>query len=188
MMIFRQEYLVPYDHLSILVSQINDSQDNMFIEPLSGLYTRMGVEYKIRSILAIYRHNDTPERVLKHCVVILISLDFNTQGHAGDVIGKILKQCFREVDVCGRLGDDEFIVIMQDMHLRSAKSHQKIKALQKRLSTIGISASIGVTQFSEPITHNERLFWKKAKRTVNRAEQAMRVGKIFGKNRVVYYY
>ncbi|PIX91596.1 MAG: hypothetical protein COZ27_01875, partial [Candidatus Moranbacteria bacterium CG_4_10_14_3_um_filter_41_65] len=61
--------------------------------------------------------------------------------------------------------------------------------LQKRLSTIGISASIGVTQFSEPIiTHNERLFWKKAKRTVNRAEQAMRVGKIFGKNRVVYYY
>jgi len=188
-MIFRQEYLVPYDHSQVI--------SHIFIDPLSGLYTRMGVEYKIRSILLAIDKRNAKKDISKHCAVILINLDnFKTindlQGHhVGDVIigkvGQILKYCFRRVDICGRWGSDEFIVVVQDAHLYSVKF--QIEALQKRLSTIGISASIGVTQFSEPIiTHNERLFWKKAKRTVNRAEQAMRVGKIFGKNRVVYYY
>ncbi|PIP25902.1 MAG: hypothetical protein COZ86_04865 [Candidatus Moranbacteria bacterium CG_4_8_14_3_um_filter_41_13] len=180
----------------LVVSQakeISDLRSNMFIEPLSLLYTRKGMEHKMHSILAVDRRNNQ-KNVLKHCAVILIDLDdFKTindlqSHHIGDIViqqvGKDIRECFREGDICARWGGDEFVVIVQDAYIHLVKS--QIETLRQKLALIPITASIGAVQLSEPITHDEKLFWKKVEEAIKRADNAMYVGKRFGKNRVVY--
>ncbi len=184
--------------VSIVINQsteIEHLKGYVFIDPLSKLYTRKGMEFEMSNIFAGDRRSTSRNAVFKHCVVVFIDLDNfkiinDSQGHeAGDQIivsvGRILKGSFRSNDICGRWGGDEFIVIIQDIQLHSVKT--QIDMVREKLAEIKITASIGVTQLSEPMNrHDEQTFWKKIEESIKKADHGMYIGKKLGKNRIIH--
>lgn len=103
---------------------------------------------------------DEPEK--NHTLLLLDVDNFknlnDTRGHqAGDQflisLAKALRDFFRESDVIGRLGGDEFFVLMKDMDSRE-HVERRIEALLECIRTVcgeyagvGLSVSIGISRY-----------------------------------------
>ena len=100
------------------------------IDGLTQIYNRRAVEKRIREKLSSPVYNGV-------CALILMDLDHfkevnDTYGHiVGDLvlsnIGILLKQGFREQDIVGRLGGDEFIILMYGVHKDRKTAEQILK-------------------------------------------------------------
>lgn len=85
-------------------------------DPLTGLSNRLDVEQRLEIEYARFQRSHEP-----YCVLVM-DVDFfkninDTYGHAvGDKVlqqlGKIIRQSVRQVDVVGRVGGEEFLVIL----------------------------------------------------------------------------
>lgn len=129
-------------------------------------------------------------------VVMFLDLDGfkninDTQGHlAGDLLLKQvadrLSRCVRESDTVGRIGGDEFAVIIND-----AEATEQVDALaEKLIETINspfdlegcevhIGISIGISSYSDETATQDDL--------INNADMAMYESKKKGKNRYTFY-
>lgn len=130
------------------------------------------------------------QRQGKPLSALLIDVDHfkqinDTHGHgAGDLVlqrvGALLAQQFRAADVCGRIGGEEFAVLLADTDANTAaavaeKLRQTVEAaaVPWHAQTLQITVSIGVA------SHNAHLGT-----LLHRADVAMYLAKATGRNRV----
>ena len=135
-------------------------------------------------------------RGISDCALFIIDLDNfkyinDTYGHKqGDVFlnetGRLLKESFYEKDVVGRIGGDEFLVLMKDVTDVSALSkkasiiEEKIQGIYSDLTVTRFTCSIGISLSSKdkPLEYHTMFF---------RADQALYSAKQKGRNRYVFY-
>ncbi|HXC77547.1 MAG TPA: GGDEF domain-containing protein [Candidatus Acidoferrum sp.] len=127
---------------------LNHVGDEARTDHLTGLANRREFERVIdREVALAERHH-------RHLAMMLIDLDGlkrinDRQGHpAGDValrsVGQQLQRVVRSSDVCGRLGGDEFGVVMPETNL--ARAHEVATRLQAAIRALGHG-----TRQTEPI-------------------------------------
>lgn len=113
----------------------------------------------------------------------------DTFGHMyGDEVlksvAKGIKQRFRDTDLVGRIGGDEFVVCMKNVKLEAAKKAAADicavvqRVLQAKEKDVEVTCSVGIAMYPESGREYETLF--------HRAEYAMYTAKHEGKNRVFY--
>lgn len=155
-------------------------------DPISGVFNRGTTEQHVNAALAD-AENDA---------FLLIDVDDfkhinDTLGHAmGDeairVIGRTLQECVRAEDVVGRVGGDEFIVLLAHLS-RAEDAVQKAKHLLDRLQTLRLSeeetlhatASIGLAYAPRDGRTFDELYRK--------SDEAMYRAKSAGKAQLVVY-
>ena len=125
---------------------------------LTGLYSRR------RVIDALTQQLTLAERYHQTVSVAVADLDFFKQindvyGHqVGDSVlaefGAIAKQCFRQSDILGRLGGEEFLFIFVQTTKDEAKQQlerfrQQVRSISQRIATpqLQVSVSIGLAQY-----------------------------------------
>lgn len=159
---------------------------------LTGFYNKISTEIEINDLIAT---NKASKSNNEHAMFI-IDLDHfkeindNLGHHFGDFVLKEvatdIKDCFRKDDIFGRIGGDEFIVVMKncnDIDIALEKAGQLCNVLQKpyhsETSNHAISASIGVALCPEDGTTFESLYKK--------ADKALYYSKKNGRNRFAKY-
>lgn len=159
------------------------------MDGLTGLYNRMTIEQLIDQ-----EFHKQPEA--SHILFVIDVDDFkhvnDTYGHAsGDEalhnVANALKQCFRKDDLLGRIGGDEFVVLMKaNTLIYQELPVKKINMLKTLLSNIHIKkdpafiihCSIGISIYPQDGTNYKDLFtW---------ADHSMYEAKKNGKNTFVY--
>lgn len=114
----------------------------------------------------------------------------DTLGHQkGDeflvVLAKALKNCFRETDIVGRIGGDEFFAFMKNTGAVSTiekKAKEMLSVMRKVCSNypgMDMSGSIGISMYPEHGTTLEELYAK--------ADVALYQAKRTGKDKYVFY-
>ncbi|MFI3231659.1 MAG: diguanylate cyclase, partial [bacterium] len=174
---------------------INDQkilQEQAKRDLLTGFYNKISTEIEINELIS---SNKASKSNNEHAMFI-IDLDHfkeindNLGHHFGDFVLKEvatdIKDCFRKDDIFGRIGGDEFIVVMKncnDIDIALEKAGQLCNVLQKpyhsETSNHAISASIGVALCPEDGTTFESLYKK--------ADKALYYSKKNGRNRFAKY-
>ena len=158
-------------------------------DPLTGLANRR----HFRSV--IEREIDRVARSGETALLLMLDIDHfkqinDTHGHqAGDEvlrqIGAVIRASFRESDIYGRLGGEEFAVLLADTTLEAAlriaeqlgKSIAEMPLMLEKTRTQRLTASLGVASASaEDMDLHDLL---------NNADKAMYRAKALGRNQVV---
>ncbi|MGB8856805.1 MAG: diguanylate cyclase [Burkholderiales bacterium] len=159
------------------------------LDALTGLYNRTATLERLQNSMRQHRHTELNEKI----AVLYLDLDEfkftnDTLGHAaGDTVltetAARLKACTRESDTIGRMGGDEFVLVLP--HLAEPLQAQAIaeKIIQALNAPVKLSsgsviihASIGVAIFPDHTMEPNEL--------IELADQAMYVAKSSGKNKV----
>lgn len=154
-----------------------------------------GLYHKNYVISAVNEYLATPKRFSSSSILIMDVDNFkeinDTKGHLfGDKaiaeIANILKQEFRNSDIVGRFGGDEFIVFMKDLQTKAIVENKANKLLERFKSpividnySIQVSISIGISFYPLDGTTFDELFEK--------ADMALYKSKHSGKNQWRYY-
>lgn len=172
---------------SVLIGKLADIDDQKkkeeelrlksSLDGLTGVLNKQTAEAEIQKKLDDH---------LNGCLFMLDIDDFkevnDQQGHvAGDhlleKIGKLLKTNFRQNDLIGRIGGDEFVVFLETSNpmVLHRKAEQLVKSLSQLTGEEGypVSVSIGAA-----ITHKDTTYHA----LFERADQAMYQAKLLGKN------
>ncbi len=158
-------------------------------DDLTQLYTRKYVDERLeQEILRAQRYH-------RPFSILVLDLDHfkrvnDTYGHSGgdrvlQIFAGILKEQLRDSDIAGRIGGEEFIVILGETEVQGAN----IFAERLRLSTeqqqiekegelIAITVSIGVASYQES-------YGNQISRLLEDADKALYQAKGAGRNRVV---
>jgi diguanylate cyclase (GGDEF)-like protein len=157
------------------------------IDALSGVYNRR--EFLRLAELAFKAHNSG------YLCLLMMDLDFfksinDRYGHmAGDEviesIGALLKRSFRDTDIAGRLGGEEFALLMHAQHVKQA--YEKADAFRQsfeKLEHIFEGNSFRVT-ISMGLADQEGT--SGVDQMINNADKALYRAKSEGRNRVQYY-
>ena len=139
-------------------------------------------------------HKILEEDATKQHVLYMIDIDNfkslnDTLGHqAGDEFLKelaaVVKRCFRESDIIGRIGGDEFFVFMQNVpnkEVMERKAQELLEAMQSvcsRYSEVSLSGSIGISTYPKKGITVEELY--------GQADMALYDAKRKGKNQYVF--
>ena len=125
------------------------------LDKMTKVLNRETTMKKIRKVLI-----NEPEEI--HALFMLDVDNFkmlnDTKGHqAGDEflieLGQILKTCFRDSDIVGRIGGDEFFILMKslpDVSIAEIKAQSvldSVKELTASYDSIPLSVSIGVSLY-----------------------------------------
>lgn len=156
------------------------------LDKMTMVLNRETTERKIRRILA--------EESKSVHVLFMVDVDNfkslnDTMGHqAGDQflisLAAELKKCFRETDVVGRIGGDEFFALMRNVSGLTGterKAQQLLAAIQKVCAdypSVRLSGSIGIGLYPEHGAQFEELYAK--------ADAALYTAKHRGKNQYVF--
>lgn len=149
---------------------------------LTGLFNRRHIEEQIQ--IAINRS----ERYGQEVSLVMLDIDHfklvnDTHGHdVGDEvlvsIAGVLKENIREVDVAGRWGGEEFIILIQANNLGAAANVNKLRTIisdQDHGDVGKVTASFGYTQYIKSDTIDS---------LIKRADQGLYKAKQNGRNRV----
>lgn len=178
--------------LALLAVTVSDMLENLGRERsydlLTGVLNRRGFEEACAKITI--HENSWPIQVMA------VDIDYfkiinDTYGHAaGDVVlremGKLLLDSLHSGDICGRLGGEEFALVLSKCdrttahhladRLRSAVAQKHFKSLPEGR---GITVSIGL---AAAMKHESLMF------AIDRADQALYRAKNTGRNQVVAAY
>jgi len=131
-------------------------------DELTGLFNRRRILELLEKELAKCR------RYQRNLSVIMMDLDFfkdinDSYGHQfGDQvlkkIGYILQENTRKLDLVGRYGGEEFLLILPETELEKAslvaeKLRQKIKKAEIKGQDLRLTASFGTAQFDDDLSH-----------------------------------
>jgi diguanylate cyclase len=156
-------------------------------DALTGVFNRRKWLEEANRVLARYSRNKQGFSVLYLDIDHFKRLN-DTHGHAvGDVVLKHFAQLvtshIRELDVLGRFGGEEFVVLLPDTRLENAKTiAERIRAftesssLETEGTLLRLSVSIGVAEIT--------LEDGKIEEILHRADQALYRAKALGRNRV----
>ncbi|MGI9386266.1 MAG: PleD family two-component system response regulator [Methyloligellaceae bacterium] len=182
MQIKRKRYA---DHLRAL---LEESVELAITDPLTGLHNRRYLENHLSNVV------EGAKRTGSSISIMLVDIDFfksvnDTYGHqTGDVVLKkfAARLCdnVREVDLPCRLGGEEFVVIMPDTDLATARFvAERLKTciaeepfLIGDLSPLTVTASVGVASVHNGVYSPNLL--------LERADNALYCAKREGRNRV----
>ncbi len=156
-------------------------------DPLTGLYNRRQYEMLFRHEMDRSRRSHSPLSV-----GILDLDDFkvvnDTYGHsAGDavlrLVAEVCRRNLRAVDIVGRLGGEEFIILMPDCDIDQANilGNRLLQKIESAVTDTGsasikVTATIGITQLFPDDKGIEGI--------ISRADEALYRGKNAGRNRV----
>ena len=183
----------------------------VYKDPLTGLYNRRGFLEEAEKIFKAALRAGKQRRkkfVIHNLAVIFLDLDdfkkINDRfGHwAGDRVLKetaqILRDSLREIDLIGRWGGEEIVILLVGASRRDAlkigeELRQKISRRQFAVGgrrKINLTASLGVAEVKEKGKRKKEKQKGKRKRgkfeeLIVRADKAMYQAKKQGKNRVV---
>jgi len=159
--------------------------ETALVDVLTGVYSRWYLLKRLGDEVNRYMRKRIPLSVL------FIDIDDfkrvnDTYGHdVGDKVlaevGRIIKEQIRIVDIPGRYGGEEFVVVLPDTDEEGAYvvAERIRKAIENMKCSVPITVSIGVATLSEEFVSGETL--------LRRADMAMYRAKSMGKNRVVVY-
>ena len=159
-------------------------------DPLTGLYNRRGLFQLAEREVERYRRFGRP-----FCVY-MIDIDHfkqinDTHGHAaGDQVllglANRLKQRIRDIDIIGRYGGEEILVVLPETQLAQgllaaerARNHIQQIPIHTDRGEIPVTISVGVAEIDGQISDLAAL--------VDRADSAMYAAKQAGRNRVMAY-
>ena len=165
----------------------SDTSKALARDAVSGLLTKDAVTETITDFMSGCAENELHAFVMIDCDDFTkFSLD---HGDAVDdfikYFGSVLKRAYRDSDIKGRIGGDEFIVLMKNTtkdatEMRSMQLNETVrKPYIKGGEEIKISCSIGVSYYPEDGKDFETLYRK--------AEEALEKAKSLGKDRFVEY-
>lgn len=182
------------DTLRHRITEIQNSQELLkhqaYHDDLTGLPNRINIMNTIHHALALAKRHQ------QECAILFIDLDDfkkinDTAGHnEGDRFlieaSKRLKSILRESDTLGRLGGDEFIIILENIASGTQITDiysRALKSLSAPFIVDGnpyvVSCSIGISDFPQDGTTAEEL--------IRKADMAMYQAKKLGKNRFHYF-
>ncbi len=146
--------------LLILKKQVRDAREEAYIDALTGVNNRHGFDVKMEQEFNRWQRYEYPMSL------IMLDIDFfkkvnDTYGHqAGDkvpgVLGQLLKKQTREVDLVGRYGGEEFVVLLPETGRTSAHGvAEKIRQTDEKMgfysegSRVPLTLSCGVVSFEK---------------------------------------
>lgn len=139
------------DELGVADQLVIEMQRDAFIDPLTGVFNRAGWINRLAYIDAVL------SRTQEDAAVIMLDLDFlkvvnDTCGHsAGDDLLRLAAQTIsstlRSSDSVGRLGGDEFGVVVQNATPVGAAV--LLSRLRQALAKVGVKISLGMALKSE---------------------------------------
>jgi len=160
-------------------------------DPLTGLYNKITTEMLITAMLI--------DRKYKNTVNAFLMIDIDNLKQTNDKLGHItgdkiierladcLRMTFRESDVQGRIGGDEFVVFMKDITSKdnAYKKAQKMCELYKAIleennNKIKLSCSIGIAVYPDDGKNFTALYAC--------ADKALYTAKNCGKNQCSFYF
>lgn len=163
-------------------------QDQALVDPLTGLYNRRGL-FKIGED----QFEDALEKD-RNFSALMLDLDHfkevnDTYGHdIGDLvlkeIARICKQCVREVDLIGRYGGEEILILLPDTALdvcarvaeRIRKTIAQTPIQIKENTELNLTASLGIAAKNPGTNALDTL--------IKYADQALYIAKHKGRNQV----
>lgn len=186
------------DHTYRIIGRIHDidkeKEELMLLEsqikkdPMTGLLNKTATKISIEKFFKECDPDST------HALMIIDIDDFksvnDTFGHLfGDMVienvAAAISTTFRKSDIVGRIGGDEFLVLMKNTGKRIAeiKARDLCKTVKRTYTNeskqIEVSCSIGLAYFADDASNYEDLFGK--------ADIAMYNAKLEGKNSVAVY-
>ncbi|MDH4945184.1 diguanylate cyclase [Sulfurimonas sp. C5] len=171
---------------SLLKAQNEEYEVLASVDPLTKLYNR----YKFKQLF-----NSSLETMLQRAGVmslVLLDIDYfkkvnDTYGHnIGDnvlkTVAEVLENEVREIDMVGRWGGEEFVVLLPTVSIENAvliAEKLRVKLASFDIEVVGnITASFGVTEI------NNKIFLEDA---IAKADEALYKAKSEGRNKVVAY-
>lgn len=166
--------------------RVNELEQDVFRDPLTGVNNRKLLEIKINSALQEYRQYQIPFGVLFLDIDRFKAVN-DTYGHPiGDIVlqntARNMMVHLRSTDLCGRWGGEEFVAILYNVNPTGlSRIAEKLRAMIANSAVdieeekISVTASIGATLVRETDTLES---------IVGRADQLMYQSKQGGKNRV----
>lgn len=186
-----QNYIGLFSDITSLKNQQEQLKYNANYDPLTNLPNRI--------LLADRLHQAMTQSQRRQIGFIVVYIDLDgfkpindNFGHAsGDVVLKCaannMKHVLREGDTLARIGGDEFVAIILDIkEIESSKlSLDRLliaanKQIQVGDRNLHVTASIGVTFYTESNAVNAEVL-------LDQADNAMYQAKLAGKNRYVFY-
>ncbi|MGX1100008.1 diguanylate cyclase [Amorphus sp. MBR-141] len=172
--------------VAVLIDFIDDLRVERDLDTLTGVFNRRGFEE--RTAAAMKRPATYP------LTLIVCDLDHfkrvnDTYGHStGDEVltlfGGVLKSIARDQDLVGRLGGEEFAIVLPDGGL--AEAGRFVTELQRKIR----EASFPLPDAAEPIAASlgvaERLGEESYQAWFQRADGALYRAKVEGRNRAVF--
>ncbi len=167
----------------------NSLQTNMEMDSLTRTFSRSAIEEKISTII------NKPQETQQSAVVLLDVDNFksvnDTYGHkTGDLflqeLTSAVKRSLRGGDIIGRIGGDEFVILLSDIgDLQITKSIlsrilenvNKIEIKGVSLDQVSISAGVAIVP-KEGIDYDE---------ISTKADKALYLAKLAGKNKFMIY-
>jgi len=173
----------------MLKEQLQESQQKMLRDPLTGLPNRLAYEERMALEVNRSKRNNVP-----FCLAMWDIDHFkkvnDTYGHdAGDRVLKLLSKIIitrvRKVDMFARIGGEEFVLLMPDTDIDDALSlnNQLRTSLEDsgfhyKGSPCPITSSVGIAVFEEYDTPEQIL---------HKADKALYQSKRHGRNRCTIY-
>lgn len=140
-----------HGELDVAEQMVIKMQRDAFIDPLTGVFNRAGWINSLAHIDALASSTD------EDAAIVMLDLDFlkvvnDTRGHAaGDDLLRLTAQTIssvlRSTDSVGRLGGDEFGVVVR--HATQAVAESLMSRLSQALARRGVKISIGMALKSE---------------------------------------
>ncbi len=159
-------------------------------DPLTGLYNRRGLFELAEREVERYRRFGRPFCVYMLDIDLFKQIN-DTYGHAaGDQVlvglANRLKQRIRDVDIIGRYGGEEIVVVLPETQLpqalraaERARNHIQQNPISTDRGEIPVTVSIGVAEIDTQVSDLAAL--------VDQADSAMYAAKQAGRNRVMAY-
>lgn len=182
--------LVPYLVVIFIVADVKAiyrrERENSRLDFLTGMINQRGFYEALR------RERERASRLNTPLTLAYVDLDNFKQVNdqfdhrTGDsvlaAVGQTLRRSIRDIDLAGRLGGDEFCLLLPNTD--SAGAHVLLEKVKEVLLGVmeashwPVTFSIGVVTFPRPD--------KAAAEMINAADRAMYAAKTQGKNRIIY--
>jgi diguanylate cyclase (GGDEF)-like protein len=174
-----------------LAAALGEAQDQAVRDPLTGLFNRRHIEWVLPAELKRAERHDSS------LAVMVIDLDHfklvnDRFGHPmGDrvlvEVSRLLNRILRVGDTCGRVGGEEFCVVLPHSDVTAAlraadRLHRVFRALRfQEEPELRVTASIGIATVR--LTGPRTDFAAAAARLMNEADRALYAAKSAGRDR-----
>ncbi|MBL4616481.1 MAG: PleD family two-component system response regulator [Robiginitomaculum sp.] len=172
-----------------LRENIDQSLEMAFSDQLTGLFNRRHLDIKLEELVQRFNSAEEPS------VVLIVDIDHfkqvnDTWGHvAGDMVlqqlATIMRESFRAIDIICRYGGEEFVVLMPDASLDSAK------LAAERFRQVIAATNFDIGQGKEPIRISVSgglaalQTFQSAKQVLSKADAALYHAKKNGRNQMI---